>query len=39
MRSQREPNNWDSMILNDEVSANSILKRENAFLQKTDFYF
>ena len=25
--SQREPNSWASMILNDEVSANSILKR------------
>lgn len=25
--SQREPNSWSSMILNDEVSANSILKR------------
>lgn len=25
--SQREPNSWGSMILNDEVSANSILKR------------
>lgn len=26
--SQREPNSWASMILNDEVSANAILKRE-----------
>ena len=25
--SQREPNSWASMILNDEVSANAILKR------------
>lgn len=25
--SQREPNSWASMILNDEVSANSIMKR------------
>ena len=25
--SQREPNSWSSMILNDEVSANAILKR------------
>lgn len=25
--SQREPSSWASMILNDEVSANSILKR------------
>ena len=24
---QREPNSWESMILNDEVSANSIMKR------------
>ena len=25
--SQREPSSWSSMILNDEVSANAILKR------------
>ena len=25
--SQREPNSWKAMILNDEVSANSIMKR------------
>ncbi|MCD7956813.1 MAG: ATP-binding protein [Lachnospiraceae bacterium] len=25
--SQREPKSWSSMILNDEVSANAILKR------------
>ena len=25
--SQRDPDNWKAMILNDEVSANSIMKR------------
>ena len=31
VRSQREPNSWASMILNDEVPANSILKRATKY--------
>ena len=34
--SQREPNSWASMILNDEVSANAILKRGNETLYRSD---
>ena len=36
--SQRDPDNWKAMILNDEVSANSIMKRATKHYSIFDRY-